>query len=114
MLMEAEAAVDRSMIGGRIRALRLEQGKSLRDIEGPGADHAHISRVESGSRRPTERFLRTVARNLGVTLEYLRDGEEGGAPARRRARLDDLELRLRLDSVNDQAAIVGELRTLHA
>jgi tetratricopeptide (TPR) repeat protein len=101
-------------VGLRIRRLRLEQGKSLRDIEGPGADHAHISRVETGHRRPTEPFLRTVARNLGVSLEYLRDGEEGGASDRRRARLDDLELRLRLDPGEDRAAIVEALRTLHA
>jgi tetratricopeptide (TPR) repeat protein len=101
-------------IGLRIRRLRLEQGKSLRDIEGPGADHAHISRVEGGHRRPTEPFLRTVAKNLGVSLEYLRDGEEGGASDRRRARLDDLELRLRLNPGEDRAAIVEDLRSLHA
>jgi tetratricopeptide (TPR) repeat protein len=101
-------------VGRRIRRLRLEQGRSLRDIEGPGADHAHISRVETGHRRPTESFLRTVARNLGVSLEYLRDGEEGGASSRRRARLDDLELRLRLNPGDDRAGIVQELRILHA
>lgn len=101
-------------IGERIRSLRLEQGKSLRDIEGPGADHAHISRVEAGYRRPTEPFLRVVARNLGVSLEYLRDGEEGGPSGRRRARLDDLELRLRLNPGEDRAAIVEGLRILHA
>ena len=113
VVSEAVVGVEGS-IGGRIRALRLEQGKSLRDIEGPGADHAHISRVEGGSRRPTEAFLRTVARNLGVSLEYLRDGEEGGVEARRGARLDDLELRLRLDPGEDRVAIVEELRVLHA
>lgn len=113
-------AVDEKVVAGgeaiglRIRQLRLEQGKSLRDIEGPGADHAHISRVEAGHRRPTEPFLRTVAKNLGVSLEYLRDGEEGGASARRRARLDDLELRLRLNPGEDRVAVVAELRTLHA
>jgi tetratricopeptide (TPR) repeat protein len=98
----------------RIRRLRLEQGKSLREIEGPGADHAHISRVEAGHRRPAEPFLRTVAKSLGVSLEYLRDGEEGGASDRRRARLDDLELRLRLNPGEDRAAIVQGLRILHA
>jgi tetratricopeptide (TPR) repeat protein len=111
---EAVAAVEGSTVGGRIRALRVEQGKSLRDIEGPGADHAHISRVESGIRRPTEPFLRTVARSLGVSVEYLRDGEEGGVEARRGAWLDDLELRLRLDPGQDRVAIVEELRGLHA
>jgi tetratricopeptide (TPR) repeat protein len=101
-------------IGLRIKRLRLEQGKSLRDIEGPGADHAHISRVEAGHRRPTEPFLRTVGRNLGVSVEYLRDGNEGGTSARRRAHLDDLELRLRLNPGDDRVAIVKGLRTLHA
>ncbi len=101
-------------IGERIRRLRLEQAKSLRDIEGPGADHAHISRVETGHRSPTEPFLRTVAKNLGVSLEYLRDGKEGGASDRRRARLDDLELRLRLNPGEDRAAVIEALRALHA
>jgi tetratricopeptide (TPR) repeat protein len=101
-------------IGARIRRLRVGQGKSLRDIEGPGADHAHISRVEAGHRRPTEPFLRTVARNLGVSLEYLRDGEEGSAADQLRARLDDLELQLRLDPGEGRASIVQALRMLHA
>jgi transcriptional regulator with XRE-family HTH domain len=100
--------------GSRIRRLRLEQGLSLRDIEGVGADHAHISRVETGRRPPTEEFLRTVARNLGVSVDYLRDGKEGGAAARRRARLDDLELRLRLNPAEDAAEIESALRALHS
>jgi tetratricopeptide (TPR) repeat protein len=101
-------------IGSRIRRLRLEQGKSLRDIEGPGADHAHISRVETGRRAATEAFLRSVARNLGVSLTYLRDGEEGDESDRLKARLDDLELRLRLSPGEDRAAITEALRGLHA
>jgi tetratricopeptide (TPR) repeat protein len=114
MRQAADKAVEAETIGLRIRSLRLEQGKSLRDIEGRGADHAHISRVETGHRRPTERFLRTVARNLGVSVEFLRDGEEGGPLARRRARLDDLELRLRLNPGEDRAAIGKALREVHA
>jgi tetratricopeptide (TPR) repeat protein len=101
-------------IGARIRRLRLQQGKSLRDIEGPGADHAHISRVETGHRQPTEPFLRTIARNLGVSLEYLRDGEEGSRSQQLRAQLDDLELRLRLNPEQDRAPVVQALRMLHA
>jgi tetratricopeptide (TPR) repeat protein len=101
-------------IGARIRRLRLEQGKSLRDIEGPGADHAHISRVEAGHRRPTDSFLRAVAKNLGVSLEHLRDGRDGSASDLLQARLDELELRLRLHPDEDRAAVVQALRLLHA
>jgi tetratricopeptide (TPR) repeat protein len=111
---EGVLVAESDAIGLRIRRLRGEQGKSLRDIEGPGADHAHISRVESGHRRPTERFLRTVAKNLGVSMEYLRDGEEGDASDRRRARFDDLELQLRLNPGEDRSAIVAALRRMHA
>ncbi len=109
-----DEAASSEEIGQRIRLLRLQQGKSLRDIEGPGADHAHISRVETGHRRPTESFLRTVARNLGVSPEYLRDGEEGGAAGRRRAQLDDLELGLRLNTQEERFASLERLRKLHA
>src|SRR3989442_706761 len=112
--MREMVVVSCEAIGLRIRRLRLDQGKSLRDIEGPGADHAHISRVETGHRSPTEPFLRTVARNLGVSLEYLRDGEEGSTSQQLRARLDDLELRLRLNPGEDRAPVVQALRILHA
>lgn len=101
-------------IGERIRRLRREQGRSLRDIEGPGADHAHISRVEAGHRRATEPFLRTVARNLGVSVAYLRNGENGDETTRLRARLDDLELRLRVGEVDPAGDVVRDLRRLHA
>jgi tetratricopeptide (TPR) repeat protein len=70
--------------------------------------------VETGHRSPTESFLRTVAKNLGVSVDYLREGKEGGASARRRARLDDLELRLRLNPEEDRVALVDALRVLHA
>jgi len=101
-------------VGARIRRLRLEQGRSQREIEGPGADHAHISRVERGERTATEAFLRTVARNLGVSVAYLRHGETGSEADRRRARLDDVELTLRLDAHADRLTLVDELRALHA
>lgn len=101
-------------IGERVRRLRVEQGKSQREIEGPGADHAHISRVEAGQRRATERFLTTVAKNLGVSVDYLRHGEEGSGSERRRAELDDVELRLRLDPAADRANLIEALRELHA
>lgn len=101
-------------VGQRVRRLRLEQGKSLRDIEGPGADHAHISRVERGKRSATHAFIQVVARNLGVSPDYLRDGEVGSEPERRRARVDDLELKLRLEPELDHAELEASLRDLQA
>ncbi len=73
-------------VGRRLRRLRLEQGLSQRDLSAPGITYAYISRIEAGTRQPSVKALRMLARKLGVTPEYLETGSElAGAPAPRAA-----------------------------
>ena len=83
-------------VGERLRRLRSEQGKSQREISGPGVSHAYISRIEAGSRAPSVKALRVLAGRLGVTPEYLETGTEVPPSDARELRLGDAELRLRL------------------
>jgi transcriptional regulator with XRE-family HTH domain len=87
---EAEA------VGVRLRRLRHERGLSQRELAGPGVSYAYISRIEAGTRRPSVKALRTLARKLGVSPEFLETGSELRAVDERELRLADAELRLRI------------------
>jgi transcriptional regulator with XRE-family HTH domain len=84
-------------VGRRLRRLRLARGISQRDLSGPGITYAYISRIEAGTRQPSVKALRMLARRLGVTPEYLETGSELPALQARELRLAEQELRLRLD-----------------
>ncbi len=84
-------------IGERLRRLRLECGFSQRELSSPGVSYAYISRIEAGTRQPSVKALRMLARKLGVAVEYLETGREVGDDAERELRLAEAELRLRLD-----------------
>lgn len=104
---------DPELIGVRLRRLRLERGFSQRELAGPGVSYAYISRIEAGTRRPSVKALRTLARTLGVSPEYLETGSELRAVDERELRLADAELRLRIggeaDAANDAfAALLRE------
>ncbi|HEX6701807.1 MAG TPA: helix-turn-helix transcriptional regulator [Gaiellaceae bacterium] len=81
-------------IGERIRRLRTEQGLSLREIAGPGISYAHVSRLEAGSRNPSEDALRLLSRRLGVSQEYLESGRRVRGYVLRERRIADAELDL--------------------
>ena len=100
----------RETVGQRLRRLRLEQGRSQRDLSAPGITYAYISRIEAGARQPSVKALRMLAKKLGVTPEYLETGSDLGAGELRELRLADQELRLRLDG----AAATDEVRELLA
>lgn len=99
-------------IGQRLRRLRGESGLSQRELSSPGVSYAYISRIEAGTRQPSIKALRKLARKLGVTTEYLETGYEIGAEERREMRLADAELALRLG--NDRSAAERELHDLLA
>jgi tetratricopeptide (TPR) repeat protein len=83
--------------------LRLERGISQRDLSGPGITYAYISRIEAGTRQPSVKALRMLARKLLVTPEYLETGSDLQRVQLRELRLAELELRLRLDGESDLA-----------
>ena len=58
--------------------------------------YAYISRIEAGQRRPSVKAIRTLARKLGVSAQYLETGSMTTSEEDREIRLADAELRLRL------------------
>jgi transcriptional regulator with XRE-family HTH domain len=51
---------------------------SQRAISSPGVSYAYISRIETGSREPSEKALRAIAEKLGTTARYLESGRDSG------------------------------------
>jgi tetratricopeptide (TPR) repeat protein len=90
-------------IGKRLRRLRRERSLSQRELAEPGVSYAYISRIEAGTRQPSVKALRKLARKLNVSPEYLETGSEIDAAEQRELRLADAELQLRLDSDPDVA-----------
>lgn len=83
-------------IAVRLRRLRLERSLSQRELAGPGVSYAYISRIEAGQRRPSVKAIRTLARKLGVSAQFLETGSMTTSEEDREIRLSDAELRLRL------------------
>jgi transcriptional regulator with XRE-family HTH domain len=96
MIRQHVSAREPEPIGVRLRRLRLERGLSQRELAGPGVSYAYISRIEAGTRRPSVKALRTLARKLGVSPEYLETGSELREVDQRELRLADAELQLRI------------------
>ncbi len=90
-------------IGKRLRRLRTERGLSQRELASPGVSYAYISRIEAGTRQPSVKALRKLARKLEISPEYLETGREIGAAEARELRLADAELELRLTRNTDAA-----------
>src|SRR3954468_23604324 len=67
--------------GPRLRALRQQRGITLADLsDGTGISVSTLSRLESGSRRPTLELLLPLARTYGVTLDELVGAPPTGDP----------------------------------
>jgi tetratricopeptide (TPR) repeat protein len=100
-------------IGERLKRLRRERGFSQRELSAPGVSYAYISRIEAGSRRPSVKALRLLARKLQVSPEYLETGSEIRDVDERELRLGEAELELRL-AEDPQAAAETLRRVLDA
>jgi transcriptional regulator with XRE-family HTH domain len=83
-------------IGERLRRLRVQAGLSQRALAEPGVSYAYVSRIEAGSRQPSVKALRKLARKLGVSVEYLETGVDLAPREDRELRLREAELELRL------------------
>ena len=68
-------------VGPRLRALRQRRDTTLADLSAAtGISVSTLSRLESGSRRPTLELLLPLARAHGVTLDELVDAPATGDP----------------------------------
>ncbi|WP_406230905.1 helix-turn-helix domain-containing protein [Nocardia sp. NBC_01009] len=68
-------------VGPRLRALRRQRDITLADLStATGISVSTLSRLESGSRRPTLELLLPLARAHGVTLDELVDAPPTGDP----------------------------------
>lgn len=110
MMRQDVASRSPEPIGVRLHRLRKERGLSQRELAGPGVSYAYISRIEAGTRRPSVKALRTLARKLGVSPEYLETGSELRDVDERELRLLDAELRLRIG--DDSGAVRGAFEAL--
>jgi len=99
-------------VGARLRRLRTDRHLSQRELASPGVSYAYISRIEAGTRQPSVKALRKLARKLGVTAEYLETGSDMREDELRELRLAQAELDLRLSE--DSAAAYERLRELLA
>ncbi|MER7696710.1 MULTISPECIES: helix-turn-helix transcriptional regulator [unclassified Streptomyces] len=63
--------LEQPAFGRRLRQLRQQRGKSQAELTGPGMSATYLSRLESGSRRPTERSVAYLAERLGIPVESL-------------------------------------------
>jgi len=55
-------------------AARRRHRSGQRDLSQPGISYAHISRIESGQRRPSLKALRKLAPKLETTAHWLETG----------------------------------------
>jgi tetratricopeptide (TPR) repeat protein len=96
-------------IGQRLRRLRLERSLSQRALASPGVSYAYISRIEAGTRQPSVKAVRMLARKLGVSPVYLEIGSEVDPAEERELRLAAAELELRLsdDSSGTERTLRG-------
>jgi len=70
-LAEILTQTDRADLGRRLRAARQAQGLTQAQVAGDVMSVAYLSRIETGSRRPTAPALQALARRLGTSVESL-------------------------------------------
>jgi len=84
---------EESMIGTRLRRLRLARELTQRELAEPKYTHAYVSTIEAGRRNPSREALEHFAGKLGVDVDELLTGK----PADLEARLDARLMQARID-----------------
>ena len=102
-MAESLTPTSQETIGERLLRLRREKGLSQLKLAGPGVSTAHISRIESGSRQPSVKAIRLLARELGVSPEYLETGSDIHAFESLELQLTEAEVQVRLGDDLDTA-----------
>jgi transcriptional regulator with XRE-family HTH domain len=97
-------------IGQRLRRVRIERGLTQRALACRGVSHAHISRIEAGTREASVKALRLLAARLGVSADYLERGSDEADRSTLEHALEDAELALRLGTDPTIGARLRELR----
>ena len=79
--MDDEVGRSLAGVGTRLRQLRTQRQRTLADVSAEtGISTSTLSRLESGTRRPTLELLLPLARAYGVTLDELVDAPPTGDP----------------------------------
>ncbi|HVT68552.1 MAG TPA: helix-turn-helix transcriptional regulator [Trebonia sp.] len=68
----------REVLGGRLRALRIERGETLaQTAERAGISPQYLSEVERGRKEPSSEMIAALAGALGITVADLMAGAAG-------------------------------------
>jgi tetratricopeptide (TPR) repeat protein len=85
-------------VGVRLAEARKAAGLTQRQLSFPGCTAAYISRIEAGARIPSYQILLELATRLGVSADYLANGDK---EAERPDYLFEAEVALRLDNLGE-------------
>jgi transcriptional regulator with XRE-family HTH domain len=105
-----DPAAPNETIGERLRRVRIERGLTQRALACDGVSHAHISRIEAGTREASVKALRLLAARLGVSADYLERGIDQADRGAIQHALSDAELALRLGTDPAVGARLDDLR----
>ena len=89
--------------GERLRQLRMQKGLSQVELANlAGVNSNHLSRYERGDSKPTARYLKILADCLGVSTDYLYDGNEEAAAVADFEDREFLEIFKKAERLNEQ------------
>lgn len=98
------AQADRKALGRRLRSARQARGLTQGEVAAEVMSVAYLSRIETGSRRPTPTALEALALRLEVSVESLLGQPEGREVDEIRLALDYAELSLESGQAADAEA----------
>ncbi|MCL2543191.1 MAG: helix-turn-helix domain-containing protein [Nocardioidaceae bacterium] len=96
--------VDPVILGSRVRAARVAAGLTQTQVAGTVASTGYVSRIETGTRRPTLDVLSAIADRLGTTVAQLLTGTSAEEYDAIRLMLDYAELALETGEAQDAEA----------